>query len=461
MKPKYNSNYHLLFIFQLKKKKKEREHTSSSFDECKYGADSEKDELSSALSLGEDSNEPKILHDRPIPDKDEDSIQSFNSPKTLVVDEEFVADNETNLECQFTETIKEELEAVSSHSTHQLDVDNEELVIEQELTAACYEDDPKEVDENEEQVVPLSSSDIPCQYFMEGISEGHFVNQDLVSDVQEELQEQQKCIPSIDRPVSEAELTTTNNDHETGSLSSSATKEPVVIIGSPGNLNELAARTLISSMHTATNCEEHCHLGKLEDSLIIQNTFQQDDDFENSSNRLSEIDINLSSQNISSIIPESSSAVPRNEDSLPDSDLQQCHNQMQGAQSPGQCALLQLDVDDEELASNIPLMAEVQRKGMPLMAATDAYEEQCWDVAYEHLNSTSETDSASANLSPNFSSRQVNAARSIQPLTRIQLRSLYYNNELAVNEELINNFVQVSSFIYVLFCFSSSSPSSL
>ncbi|XP_014790390.1 ectopic P granules protein 5 homolog [Octopus bimaculoides] len=441
---------------RLKKKKKEREHTSSSFDECKYGADSEKDEMSSALSLGEDSNEPKILHDRSISDKDEDSSQSFDPPKTLVVDKELVADNETNLEyqlmadnetnleCQFKEAIKEELEAVSSLSTQQLDVGNEELVIAQELIAACSEDEPKEVDENEEQVVPLSSSDIPCQYFVEGISEEHFVNQDLVSDVQEELQEQQKCIPSIDRPVSEAELTT-NNDQETGSLSSSAPKEPAVIIGSPGNLNELAARTLISSMHTATNCEEHCHLGKLEESVIIQNTFQQENDFENSSNRLSEIDIDLSSQNVASIIPESSSAVLRNEDSLLDSDLQQCNNQMQDAQSPGQCALLQLDADDEELASNIPLMAEVQRKGMPLMAATEAYEEQCWDVAYEHLNSPSETDSASANLSPKFSSRQVNAPRCIQPLTRIQLRSLYYNNELAVNEELINNFVQEES----------------
>ncbi|GAB1606783.1 ectopic P granules protein 5 homolog, partial [Argonauta hians] len=319
------------------------------------------------------------------------------------------------------------------------------------------------------------------------------------------------------------------------------TTTPRVVVGSPGNLNDLAARTLISSRHQQqhqqlqhqelqhqhhhqpqhrhqqlanVNLKEHRHgvcISKENEEIEKQGEAEEEEEEEEDSifvNPLGafqegnvEGDVDLETMTTTTtammatmtmtageIDPNTNSVklhghssnparcrdaqssglhsspamatAPKNANQVSYPSLELCPErtrQAQSTKSPGvQCALLQLDApEDDALAPTIPLMAEVQGKGVPLMAATEAYEEQCWDAAYEDLTSSYEASSAAtvavtSSLSSSDPRMAVHCATKqgtvsscrIQPLTRVQLQSLYYNNELALNVQLVSAFVQ-------------------
>ena len=264
-------------------------------------------------------------------------------------------------------------------------------------------------------------------------------------------------------------------------------EDEAIKVGSPDNLNELAARTLIANTHDGTNSEEQSHLAMVDES-VISNTLLRPR-WHHSLNGAQEVrtglsclpdtygrgygtgvrnnlppdfivgmvdqgmtDLNLGEDELSPEIPVFAEAA-----SMVDGKMQlpqyypTHHLQDHHVSTPS----FAVQVNESELRE-IDLNGYISMAGAhrTVPVAEEARPSE-WEPTYA-TPSVVTGKKVSPCIRSGNTAWQVNTARNVQPLSSAQLRSLYYNNELAVNTEYIESFVQVNtcnSFLLLLLLF--------
>lgn len=288
----------------------------------------------------------------------------------------------------------------------------------------------------------------------------------------------ENLMPATEQPVAAEECVAqlTDTDLNGSSMTPLVNEDEAIKVGSPDNLNELAARTLIANTHDGTNSEEQSHLAMVDES-VISNTLLRPR-WHHSVNGTHEVrsglsclpdtygrgygtgvrnnpppdfivgmvdqgltDLNLGEEELSPEIPVFADASPMVDGKIQPPQYYQPHNLQdhQVSTAPYAVHVNESDLREIDLDGYIS-MAGTHRT---VTVAEEARPSE-WEPTYATPSAVTGKKVAPCIRSGN-AAWQVNTARNVQPLSSAQLRSLYYNNELAVNAEYIESFVQQES----------------